>query len=106
MEGLKVANAPKKLAIAMWMSNAVPIFSVAVDAAKGIDAPPRKGGQMAALVSIVFAAAALEAFLNEAAYLAEISMPTVGGPETARDPAVVSTFAQIMEDVETARAQI
>jgi hypothetical protein len=82
------------------MSNAAPIFSVAVDSLKRINAPPRKGNQMDALVSIVFAAASLEAFLNEAAYLASNYQPVVG------DPVVVSTFADVMEEVEKSRAQI
>jgi len=55
---------------------------------------------MDALVSIVFAAASLEAFLSEVTYLAN---ETQGLPD---EPSVVSTFASVMEDVEKSRAQI
>src|ERR1035437_997190 len=95
-----MTSVTKRLVIKTWMSNAAPIFSVAVDSLKRINAPPRKGSQMDALVSIVFAAASLEAFLNETAYLASNYQPAAG------DPVVVSTFADVMEEVEKSRAQI
>jgi hypothetical protein len=46
------------------------LLGVAADAASSIKAYPRDGGQKAALVSIVFAVVALEAFLNETTELA------------------------------------
>jgi hypothetical protein len=83
-----------------WVPNTSALFSLAVAAAKGITASPRVGGQNAALVSIVFAAASLEAFLSEAAYLAEFDqqqVPALG---------VVSAFAQVMEEAEDSKASI
>lgn len=95
-----MTNTPEKIPIAMWASSSVPMFSIAVGTAKQIATPLREPGQTAALVSVVFAAAALEAFLSEAAHLAELSTTAV------EEPTVVATFAQIMEEVERARASI
>ena len=53
-----------------------------------------------ALVSVVFAAASLEAFLNESAYLAERKA------HTSAEPPIVSSFAQVMEEAEESRASI
>jgi hypothetical protein len=58
------------LAMVFWPPNAPTLFSIAVDSAKRIAGTDRAGGHGAALVSVVFAAAFLEAFLNESAFLA------------------------------------
>jgi hypothetical protein len=81
-------------AVAARLLDAGSIFSIAIGAAKGIDAPRREGGKMAALVSVVFAQTSLEAFLNESIELADdcISDPT--------EPQIVSAFAQLMSDFE------
>jgi len=47
------------------------IFELALEAAKRINAPRREGGKRDALVSVVFAAVSLEAFLNELIELAQ-----------------------------------
>jgi hypothetical protein len=83
--------------MAFWPPNAPTLFSIAVASAKSIVGAPRVGGHNETLVSLVFAAAALEAFLNESVYLAE----------NTRDASpVVSTFAQVMADAEESKAQI
>jgi hypothetical protein len=84
-------------AIAFWPPNAPTLFSIAVASAKSIVGAPRVGGHKEALVSLVFAAASLEAFLNESVYLAE---------NTRDAPPIVSTFAQVMADAEESKAQI
>ncbi len=84
-------------AIAIWPPNAPTLFSIAVDSTKRIAGAPRAGGHKEALVSVVFAAASLEAFLNESVYLAE----NTGGAQP-----IVSTFAQVMADAEESKAQI
>ena len=91
----------KAMTLAFWPPNAPTLFSIAVESAKRIAGASRTGGHKDSLVSVVFAAAALEAFLNETAYLA-------GGKNSLRapQPAVVSAFAQVMEDAEESRAQI
>jgi hypothetical protein len=83
--------------MAFWPPNAPTLFSIAVDSAKRIASAPRAGGNQEALVSVVFAAASLEAFLNESAYLAE----NIRGA-----PPIVSAFAQVMADAEESRVQI
>jgi hypothetical protein len=91
-----------EITMAFWPPNAPTLFSIAVDAAKRLSgAAPRAGGYKDALVSLVFAAASLEAFLNEIAYLA-------GGKNSFRapEPAIVSAFAQVMEEAEESRASI
>jgi hypothetical protein len=97
---ITIMTNPQGIALKFWVPNTGALFSLAVDAAKGIQALPRVGGQSAALVSVVFAAASLEAFLSESAYLAEFNQHKV--PE----PAVVSTFAQVMEEAEDSKASI
>jgi hypothetical protein len=81
-------------ALAFWPPNAPTLFSIAVDSAKRIEGAPRAGGHKEALVSVVFAAASLEAFLNESVYF------------TRGAPPIVSAFAQVMADAEESRAQI
>jgi len=84
-------------ALAFWPPNAPTLFSIAVDSAKRIAGAPRAGGHKEALVSVVFAAASLEAFLNESVYLAENARSA---------PPIVSAFAQVMADAEESRIQI
>jgi hypothetical protein len=83
--------------MAFWPPNAPTLFSIAVDSAKRIPGIPRAGGHKEALVSVVFAAASLEAFLNESVYLAENDRSA---------PPIVSAFAQVMADAEESRVQI
>lgn len=66
------------------------IFDIALEAAKSISAPRREGGKREALVSVVFAAVSLEAFLNELTELAR----DFAGDENASP--VTSAFAQLM----------
>ena len=51
--------------------NTEAIFEIALEAAKRINAPRREGGKREALVSVVFAAVSLEAFVNELIELAQ-----------------------------------
>jgi hypothetical protein len=74
--------------------NAGSIFGIAVASAKGINAPPRQGGKDAALVSLVFAEASLEAFLNESIELA------LDHSHDPKEPQIASSFAQLMPDFE------
>jgi hypothetical protein len=102
---------PDAIAIRLWVPNTRALFSLAMDAAKSIGAPPRVGGQNVALVSIVFAAASLEAFLSESAYLAEFSQRLVNvgaglGQPRVPEPDVVSAFAQVMDDAEDSKASL
>jgi hypothetical protein len=84
-------------AMAFWPPNAPTLFSIAIASAKSIVGAPREGGHKEALVSVVFAAASLKAFLNESVYLAET---------TRGAPPIVSTFAQVMADAEESKTQI
>jgi hypothetical protein len=95
----------------MWSPNAPALFSIAVDSAKRITTPLRVGGQRDALVSVVFAAASLEAFLNEAAYLADKSVSrkvreTKLGHLVEEEPPIVSAFAQVMDEAEESKVQV
>ena len=56
------------------------VFHIALDAAKSIAAPLRKGGERAALISVVFAAVSLEAFFNELVEMAQ-ERETADGPQ-------------------------
>jgi hypothetical protein len=82
-----MTNDKEQLVIEGWMSNAAPLFLIAVGAMKRITAPPRKGGQRDALVSVVFAAASLEAFLSEAEYHASASRENAGDSTASRQTA-------------------
>jgi hypothetical protein len=73
------------------------IFGIAVASATAINAPPRQGGKDAALVSLVFAEASLEAFLNESIELA------CDRSHDTQEPQIVSSFAQLMSDFEASR---
>jgi len=75
------------------------LFGVAVNSAAGIQAPPRKGGQLAALVSLVFSVVAIEAFLNEAAEMAL-------GFLDMSEPQAIELFAECMVDAERSRASL
>lgn len=86
--------------MSFWPPNAPMLFSIALDSAGRINDVPRAGGHNEALVSVVFAASSLEAFLNESAYLAERKSHFPGEPPT------VSAFAQVMDDAEESRAPI
>ncbi|HXM94458.1 MAG TPA: hypothetical protein VOA64_09425 [Candidatus Dormibacteraeota bacterium] len=79
--------------------NAHSIFAIAVAAAKGINAPLRQGGKDSALISLVFAEASLEAFLNESIELAS------DNSHDAQEPQIVSSFAQLMPDFERSRLE-
>jgi len=72
------------------------LFGVAVNSAASIQAPVRAGGQLNALVSLVFSAISVEAFLNEAAGMA------VGFAEYAGEPQEIAVFAKRMADAEEA----
>jgi hypothetical protein len=100
------------IAMAFWPPNAPTLFSIAVESAKRIAGAPRArvGGQKDALVSVVFAAASLDAFLNESAYLAEKSLQRKArelrlGHGVVAEPPIVSAFAQVMKEAEESRAQ-
>jgi hypothetical protein len=99
------------LAMVFWPPNAPTLFSIAVDSAKRIADASRVGGQKDALVSVVFAAASLEAFLNESAYLADKSLQRKArelrlGHSMIAEPPIVSVFAQVMKEAGESRAQI
>jgi hypothetical protein len=83
--------------MSFWPPNAPTLFSIAVNSANSIVGPLRVGGHKEALVSVVFAAASMEAFLNESVYLAE---------STRSVQPVISTFAQVIGEAEEAKAQI
>ena len=69
------------------------LFDMALDAANRINAPQREGGKRDALISIVFAAISLEAFLNELVELAQDFC------EYENVPPGVSTFAPVMSEL-------
>jgi hypothetical protein len=97
--------------LTFWPANAPTLFSVAVNSAKRIADAFRVGGHDEALVSVVFAAASLEAFLSESAYLAEVSLQRESrdqrlGHHAGAEPAIVSVFEQVMEEAEESRVQI
>jgi hypothetical protein len=70
------------------------LFCVALDAARGIAAPFRSGGQQPALVSIVFSVFAFEAFMNE---VVDMAAPYYSDP-------AISLFLDFMNDAEKSRA--
>jgi hypothetical protein len=86
--------------LSFWPPNSPTLFSIAVDSAKRITGVPREGGHNEALVSVVFAAASLEAFLNESAYLAGRKAGSPG------EPPAVSAFAQVIEEAEESKGSI
>jgi hypothetical protein len=75
------------------------LFGVAVNSAASIQAPPRKGGQLPTLVSLVFSVVSVEAFLNEAAEMA------VGFLDMS-EPQAVAVFVECMADAERSRASL
>ena len=70
------------------------LFSIAVEAARGIAGELRASGQTAALTSIVFSVISLEAFLNEAREVAHDIK------ENPSEPEVVTAFSRLMEDAD------
>ena len=78
------------------------LFGVAVEAALSIKAHPRKGGQRAALVSVVFSVVALEAFVNE---ITEYALATSECLQSS-EPQEVAVFAQVMADAAASRATL
>ena len=70
------------------------LFSIAVEAARGIAGELRASGQTAALTSIVFSVISLEAFLNEAREVAH------DVKENPSEPEVVAAFSRLMEDAD------
>jgi hypothetical protein len=76
------------------------LFGVAVNSAASIKAPARAGGQLQALVSVVFSVVAVEAFLNEAAEMA------LDFSDLPSEPQVVSAFGECMVDAEKSRASL
>ena len=70
------------------------LFSIAVEAARGIAGELRASGQTAALTSIVFSVISLEAFLNEAR---EVAHDVRDNPS---EPEVVAAFSRLMEDAD------
>ncbi len=81
-----------------WVFDNGMLFNVACKHALSIDAPARKGGQKAALVSIVFSVMTLEAFINELAeFASETALPT---------PKVIETLGEFLTDAERANASL
>lgn len=76
------------------------LFALAVETAKRINAPRRHGGQKEALVSIVFAAVSLEAFLNELIGLAQ------DFAEYEDAPPVTSAFSRLMSELDKMHSSI
>ncbi len=76
------------------------LFGVAVNSAASIQAVPRRGGQLPALVSLVFSVVALEAFLNEVTEMAS------GFLDIPSEPPAVLLFAECMADAERSRASL
>ena len=76
------------------------LFGVAVNSAASIQAPVRAGGQLPALVSVVFSAVTIEAFLNEAADCAR------GLSGVPSEPQMTSVFVECMADAEKSRASL
>jgi hypothetical protein len=76
------------------------LFAVAVNSAASIQAPVRAGGQLPTLVSVVFSAVAIEAFLNEATDCA------LGLSGVSSEPKMTSVFVECMADAERSRASL
>jgi hypothetical protein len=82
-----------QVAVTQRIYEANVLFAVAVNSAEDIQAP-RAGGQLKALVSLVFSVISIEAFLNEAAGLA---LPY---SKHAGEPQEVAVFAERMAEAE------
>jgi hypothetical protein len=78
------------------------LLGIAADAARSIEASPRDGGQKGALISIVFAVVALEAFLNETT---ELALDFSKYPQGLALP-VISVFAEFMVEAEKSHASL
>jgi hypothetical protein len=82
--------------------HAGPLFSIAINAARSIEAPLRTGGQEPALVSIVFSAVSLEAFMNE---ITGAAQDTLHDPPDLNPPQL-AIFAEVMADAEDSHARL
>jgi len=76
------------------------LFGVAVNSAASIQAPVRAGGQLHALVSLVFSVIAVEALLNEATEMAGRFSKYAGEPQ------VVPVFAERLAEAEKAHESL
>ncbi len=76
------------------------LFGVAVNSAASIQAPVRAGGQLHALVSLVFSVIAVEALLNEATEMAGHFSKYAGEPQ------VVPVFAERLAEAEKAHESL
>lgn len=76
------------------------IFGIAHETAERINAPRREGGKREALVSVVFAAVSLEAFLNELVELAE-DFASYEDPQP-----ITCAFAELMSSLDTLHSSI
>ena len=76
------------------------LFGVAVNSAASIQAPVRAGGQLHALVSLVFSVIAVEALLNEATEMAGRFSKYAGQPQ------VVPVFAERLAEAEKAHESL
>jgi hypothetical protein len=76
------------------------LFAVALNSAAAIQATARAGGRLPALVSLIFSAVSVEAFLNEAAEMA------LSYSDMPSEPEAVSVFAQCMMEAEKSRASL
>src|SRR4051794_18412488 len=90
----------------MWI-NAGPVFSVAKAAAYRMSVPhPDEGGSgNDALVAIVFSAAALETFINEAAGLAAQAATDQAG-YGVREDARIEQFARVCKEIEDTHGSV
>jgi hypothetical protein len=93
--------------MASTIQNAGRLFRVATAATDSVTAADRDGHQQAALVSLVFAVIAVEAFFNEAVGLAELCIKSErafiadGVIPKSPEPPVVALFAQEMSKKES-----
>ena len=76
------------------------LFGVAVNSAASIQAPVRAGGQLHALVSLVFSVIAVEALLNEATEMAGRFSKYAGEPQ------MVPVFAERLAEAEKAHESL
>jgi hypothetical protein len=84
--------------VVSWVFDTAMLFNVACDNASSIEAPPRKGSQKPALVSIVFSVLTLEAFMNE---LAEFALTS-----DMEQPPVIDVLAEFLKDSEESNASL
>jgi hypothetical protein len=89
--------------VASIWRNAGPVFAVAKDAAARMTArhPDAQGSRNDALIAIVFSAAALETFINEAAGLAEQAFAGGSGDRIIEEHPSVDQFAKRCAKIES-----